>query len=169
MRIYSAMWNAVKWRSSFSLLFVCEYYIVSIFIMIDIHFLFCLYVTIWLFWHFQLFLNVFVFRLCPPFVPIVSAMPTFLRFLFLFVFLLWHFSAMPTRLSPLFFAMFSATPTFFSISFSAMLFFGYAHYCFLILFFVLSAPVCQSLKCDWRWGMVFLCFHGICAYFRQRL
>ena len=69
----------------------------------------------------QLCWNIFGFRQCTPFVPIVSAMPTFLRFLFLFVFLLWHFSAMPTRLSPLFFAMFSATPTFL-----LKLIFGYA-------------------------------------------
>ena len=93
------------------------------------------------------------FRRCPLFFSSI--------FLFLFVFRLWHFSAMPSRLSPLFFAMFSATPTFFRISFSAMLCFGYAHYCSLILFFLVSAPVSQSHKCDWRWGMVFLCFHGI--------
>ena len=136
---------------------------------------------------FQLFLNLFVFRQCP--LSIVSAMPTFLcnfsatpsfllkmifgyalfgyaRFSFEVDFRLCSF-----RLCPLFVrSHFPAMPfvrlrPFFSWSRFRLCLFRLCPQLFFIFVFSFSAPVCQSLKCDWRWGEVFLCFHGICAFF----
>ena len=56
----------------------------------------------------QLFLNLFVFRQCPPFVPIVSAMPTFL-------------------------CNFSATPSFLLKLISGYALFGDAHFSFEVI------------------------------------
>ena len=133
------------------------------------------------------------FRLCPlgyahsliffgyaHFSSVLLAMP--------FFFIWICFSARPFfRLCPLGYAhsliFFGYAHFSFEVIFRLCLLFGYAHFSFEVVFgyaffrlcpqlcfifvFLFSAPVCQSLKCDWRWGEVFLCFHGICAYFRH--